>query len=85
MTRKTYVAAIKDALAEEMRRDSNVFLIGEDVKLGVFAGTPSVSARARNKPAEGHSPRALVRTVSRSFADSSSKPGRLVGFGHLRP
>jgi len=44
MTRKTYVAAIKDALAEEMRRDPNVFLMGEDVKLGVFAGTRGLHA-----------------------------------------
>jgi len=39
MSKKSYVAVIKDALAEEMRRDPNVFVIGEDVRLGVFAGT----------------------------------------------
>lgn len=44
MAKKTYVAAIKDALAEEMRRDPNVFLIGEDVRLGVFAGTRGLHA-----------------------------------------
>jgi pyruvate dehydrogenase E1 component beta subunit len=44
MTKKSYVAAIKDALAEEMRRDPNVFLIGEDVRLGVFAGTRGLHA-----------------------------------------
>ncbi len=44
MARKTYVAAIKDALAEEMRRDPNVFLMGEDVRLGVFAGTRGLHA-----------------------------------------
>ncbi len=44
MTRKTYVAAIKDALAEEMRRDPGVFLMGEDVRLGVFAGTRGLHA-----------------------------------------
>jgi len=44
MAKKTYVAAIKDALAEEMRRDSSVFLIGEDVRLGVFAGTRGLHA-----------------------------------------
>jgi pyruvate dehydrogenase E1 component beta subunit len=37
--RKSYIAAINEALAEEMRRDANVLLIGEDVRLGVFAGT----------------------------------------------
>ncbi len=33
------IAAINEALFEEMRRDPNVFLIGEDVRIGVFAGT----------------------------------------------
>ena len=44
MAKKTYVAAIKDALAEEMRHDSTVFLMGEDVRLGVFAGTRGLHA-----------------------------------------
>lgn len=39
MSRKTYIKAINEALTEEMARDPNVFLIGEDVRLGVFAGT----------------------------------------------
>ena len=39
MGRKTYVSVIQEALAEEMRRDENVFLMGEDVRIGVFAGT----------------------------------------------
>ncbi len=39
MPRKTYVAAIQAALAEEMRRDPRVFLIGEDVRIGVFPST----------------------------------------------
>ncbi len=39
MARKTYIKAIQEALSEEMRRDPNVFLIGEDVRIGVFAGT----------------------------------------------
>jgi pyruvate dehydrogenase E1 component beta subunit len=39
LARKTYIAAINEALREEMRRDPNVFLIGEDVRIGVFAGT----------------------------------------------
>jgi pyruvate dehydrogenase E1 component beta subunit len=37
--RKTYIAAIQEALREEMARDERVLLIGEDVRLGVFAGT----------------------------------------------
>lgn len=44
MPRKTYIAAIREALAEEMRRDERVFLIGEDVQLGVFAGTRGLHA-----------------------------------------
>lgn len=39
MSKKTYIAAIQEALREEMRRDPSVMLIGEDVRLGVFAGT----------------------------------------------
>lgn len=39
MPRKTYIAAINEALFEEMRRDEAVLLMGEDVRIGVFAGT----------------------------------------------
>jgi pyruvate/2-oxoglutarate/acetoin dehydrogenase E1 component len=39
MPRKTYIAAIQEALREEMSRDERVLLMGEDVRLGVFAGT----------------------------------------------
>lgn len=44
MPRKTSIAAIREALAEEMRRDARVFLIGEDVRIGVFAGTRGLHA-----------------------------------------
>jgi acetoin:2,6-dichlorophenolindophenol oxidoreductase subunit beta len=44
MPRKTYIAAINEALAEEMRRDETVILIGEDVRIGVFAGTRGLHA-----------------------------------------
>ncbi|MEO0563426.1 MAG: alpha-ketoacid dehydrogenase subunit beta [Chloroflexota bacterium] len=44
MARKTYIKAIQEALAEEMRRDDCVMLIGEDVRLGVFAGTRGLHA-----------------------------------------
>jgi pyruvate dehydrogenase E1 component beta subunit len=37
--RKTYIAAIQEALKEEMQADETVILFGEDVRLGVFAGT----------------------------------------------
>lgn len=49
MGKKTYVAAIKEALAEEMRRDPQVFLMGEDVRLGVFAGTRGLYAEFGEK------------------------------------
>lgn len=39
MPRKTYIAAIQEALKEEMQSDESVILFGEDVRLGVFAGT----------------------------------------------
>lgn len=38
----TYSEAIREAMSEEMRRDANVFLMGEDV--GVFDGVWGVSA-----------------------------------------
>ena len=39
MPRKTTVDAIREALRAEMQRDERVVLMGEDVRLGVFAGT----------------------------------------------
>jgi acetoin:2,6-dichlorophenolindophenol oxidoreductase subunit beta len=42
--RKTYIAAIKEALTEEMRHDQTVMLMGEDVRIGVFAGTRGLHA-----------------------------------------
>lgn len=44
MSRKTYIAAIQAALAEELRHDPSVILIGEDVRIGVFAGTRGLHA-----------------------------------------
>ena len=49
MPRKTYVAAIQAALAEEMRRDPRVFLIGEDVRIGVFPSTRGLYAEFGDK------------------------------------
>ncbi len=39
MPRKTSVDAMREALRAEMQRDERVVVIGEDVKVGVFAGT----------------------------------------------
>ena len=41
MGKITYLQAVKDALAEEMRRDEDVFLLGEDI--GVYGGTCGVT------------------------------------------
>lgn len=49
MPRKTYIAAINEAFFEEMRRDPNVLLIGEDVRIGVFAGTRGLHAEFGDK------------------------------------
>lgn len=49
MPRKTYVAAIQEALAEEMRRDDRVFLMGEDVRIGVFPSTRGLHAEFGDK------------------------------------
>ena len=49
MPRKTYVAAIQEALSEEMRRDERVFLIGEDVRIGVFPSTRGLHAEFGDK------------------------------------
>ncbi len=41
MSEKTYAQAIKEAMSEEMRKDENVFLMGEDV--GLYGGAFGVS------------------------------------------
>lgn len=57
MSVKTYAMAIRDVLAEEMRRDSTVFIMGEDVETlgGVFGCTRDLYKefgvdRVRNTP-----------------------------------
>jgi pyruvate dehydrogenase E1 component beta subunit len=57
MTERYYSEALRDALAEEMRRDENVFLIGEDIAGygGAFGVTKGLldefgAARVRNAP-----------------------------------
>jgi 2-oxoisovalerate dehydrogenase E1 component beta subunit len=47
MKKITYIEAITEALAEEMERDPNVFLIGEDIGLygGVFKATKGLQQR----------------------------------------
>ena len=57
MSTKQYAAAIRDVLAEEMRRDKNVFVMGEDIaeQGGVFGCTRGLLdefgfERVRNTP-----------------------------------
>ena len=49
MPRLSYIAALQQALAEEMRRDPSVLLMGEDVRIGVFAGTRGLHAEFGDK------------------------------------
>jgi pyruvate/2-oxoglutarate/acetoin dehydrogenase E1 component len=49
LPRKTYIAAIQAALMEEMKRDESVLLMGEDVRIGVFAGTRGLHAEFGDK------------------------------------
>lgn len=57
MTNKTYAIAIRDVIAEEMRRDQNVFIMGEDIaeQGGIFGCTRGLldefgEKRVRNTP-----------------------------------
>jgi len=57
MSIKTYAMAIRDVLAEEMRRDEKVFIMGEDIEIlgGVFGCTRDLykefgTERVRNAP-----------------------------------
>ncbi len=57
MSKKTYAVAIRDVIAEEMRRDDNVFVMGEDIEIlgGIFGCTRDLykefgAERVRNTP-----------------------------------
>lgn len=55
MTRKRYTQAITEALFEEMERDENIILFGEDVELAIFGDTRGLHdrfgpSRIRNTP-----------------------------------
>jgi pyruvate/2-oxoglutarate/acetoin dehydrogenase E1 component len=57
MSIKTYARAIKDVIAEEMRKDENIFIMGEDVaeQGGIFGCTRGLveefgKKRVRNTP-----------------------------------
>ena len=42
MAEKIFAEAINEAIAEEMRRDSNVFIMGEDIRLSVYGATANL-------------------------------------------
>lgn len=44
MAKTTYLQAVRDAMAEEMRRDPHVILMGEDVSHNVYGSTDSLVA-----------------------------------------
>lgn len=57
MSIKTYAVAIRDAIAQEMRRDDRVFIMGEDIEVlgGIFGCTRDLAKefgtqRVRNTP-----------------------------------
>ena len=57
MSKKTYAIAIRDVIAQEMRRDENVFIMGEDIEIlgGIFGCTRDLykefgTERVRNTP-----------------------------------
>ncbi len=57
MSVKTYAVAIRDAIAQEMRRDEDVFIMGEDIEVlgGIFGCTRDLAKefgteRVRNTP-----------------------------------
>ena len=42
MAEKIFAEAINEAIAEEMRRDSSVFIMGEDIRLSVYGATANL-------------------------------------------
>lgn len=49
MPRKTYIAAIQEALKEEMQSDESVILFGEDVRLGVLPEHAACTANSATR------------------------------------
>src|SRR5207247_1446520 len=85
----SYLEAIREALAEEMRRDPRVFVLGEDVGAygGAFGvtqglydefGEPRDAAR-RERPPEGGHPRRTPGRLVRAQVSLSPREGSCAG------
>jgi 2-oxoisovalerate dehydrogenase E1 component beta subunit len=77
MKKITYIEAITEAMAEEMERDPNVFLIGEDIGLygGVFKATKGLQQRFGPE-------RVIDSPISEAYIAGGSVGAALVG---MRP
>ena len=42
MAQTVFIEAINQAIAEEMRRDESVFIMGEDIRLAVYGATANL-------------------------------------------
>ncbi len=74
MKKVTYIEAITEAMAEEMERDPNVFLIGEDIGLygGVFKATKGLQQRFGAE-------RVIDSPISEAYIAGGSVGAALVG------
>jgi 2-oxoisovalerate dehydrogenase E1 component beta subunit len=77
MKKVTYIEAITEAMAEEMERDENVFLIGEDIGLygGVFKATKGLQQRFGSE-------RVIDSPISEAYIAGGSVGAAMVG---MRP
>ena len=83
MSKKSYVQAIRDVTAEEMRRDEKVFVMGEDIEVlgGIFGATRGLADefgadRVRNTPISeaGFIVTPVNLTISKIIKGSAANP-----------
>src|SRR4051812_49840881 len=77
MTEKSYRDAIRDAMMEEMDRDGNVLIMGEDI--GVYEGTFRITAGMLKK----YGPKRVIDTPIAEAGMAGAGGG--VGVAWLRP
>src|SRR5438132_7563783 len=77
MSEKSYRDAIRDAMMEEMDRDANVLIMGEDI--GVYEGTFRITAGMLKK----YGPKRVVDTPMAEAGMAGTADGRAMG--GLRP